>query len=196
MGLLKKLGRGIKRVAKKNRGGIARLAKKVGPGLVMSAVLPTAAPLIVKAASAAKSLGKKARGLETPKSLVPVVRAAQVRVKKTRSKMPGGAPMPSMPTIGTPAIGMMSSRPQAKRTLYGGSPNKVKRVRKTKRNPEGVKVTLGRAPGIGKDQLDKSLYYTRGKNKGKKRRVMRAPPSAKQLAARAAFAARRKKKAA
>lgn len=139
MGLsLKKIGRGIKKIAQKNKGGVGRLIKKVGPGLAMAAVGATAPALVVKAASAAKSLGKKVRGLETPKSLVPVVRAAQVRVKKTRSKMPGGAPMPSMPTIGTPTIGMMASRekPKAKRTLYKSAAKKP-RTRKAKRAGSG-----------------------------------------------------------
>lgn len=125
---LKKLSRGLKRVAKKNRAGFGRLVKKVGPGLVLTAVSGgTAAPLIAKAASMAKTLGKKARGLETPKSLVPIIRAAEVRVRKTRSKLPGGAPMPPMPNIGTPEIGMMKSTPQAKRTLYGGSKKRAAR---------------------------------------------------------------------
>lgn len=129
MGFFKKLARGAKKIARKNAGGARRLIKKVGPGLVMNAVLPGAAPLIVKAASAAKTLGKKARGLETPKSLVPIVRAAQVRVGRKRSKMPGGAPMP--PNIGTPSVGLMSSAPQAKRSLYTAT-KKARKARTTR----------------------------------------------------------------
>lgn len=131
---LKKLVRGVKKVAQKNRAGVGRLVKKVGPGLAMAAVGATAPALIVKAASAAKSLGKKVRGLETPKSMVPVIRAAQVKVKRTRSKMPGGASMP--PNIGTPQVGMMASRekPKAKRTLYSsGKKAKAPRAKKAKR---------------------------------------------------------------
>jgi len=45
-----------------------------------------------------------------------------------------------------------------------------------------------RKPAKGKTAA-KSAVYTRGKNKGKKRRVITAPPSAKQIAARAKFAA-------
>jgi len=129
MGFLKKLARGAKKIVKKNKAGVGRLIKKVGPGLAMAAVGATAPALVVKAASAAKTLGKKVRGLETPKSLAPVVRAAQVRVGRKRSKMPGGAPMPH---IGTPQVGMMSNRPQAKRKLYESPAPKAKRTRKAK----------------------------------------------------------------
>lgn len=192
MGFLKKLGRGIKKVAQKNRGGVGRLIKKVGPGLAMAAVGATAPALVVKAASAAKSLGKKVRGLETPKSLVPVVRAAQVKVKKTRSKMPGGAPMP--PMIGTPTIGMMSSTPQAKRTLYAKKKAPARRKR----------LYVGKAGTPSFDAMMKAKTqkeanavareYMRSQKKPK--RKMTKPPSAKQLAARERFkamvAARRK----
>lgn len=127
MGFLKKLSRGVKKVVRKNKGGVGRLIKKVGPGLAMAAVGATAPTLIVKAASAAKTLGKKVRGLETPKSLVPVIRAAEVKVGRSRTRMPGGAPMP---TIGTPSIGMASSKAVgAQRTLY--SSGKKKRARKS-----------------------------------------------------------------
>lgn len=124
---LKKLGRGIKKIAKKNKGGFGRLVKKVGPGLVMAAV-PAAAPaLLVKAASAAKTLGKKVRGLETPKSLAPIVKAAQVRVKRTRSKMPGGAPIP---TIATPKVGMMrSTAVGAKKSLYKSTKRRTRKAK-------------------------------------------------------------------
>lgn len=164
MGLsFKKLARGVKKIAKKNRGGFTRLVKKVGPGLVMTAVTGgTAAPLIARAASAAKSFGRKVKGLETPKSLVPIIRAAQVRVGRKRTRMPGGAPIP---TISAPSVGMMRSTPQAKTSLYA----KRKKAAAAAAAPSDV--------------------YTRGKNKGKKRRKITAPPSAKQLAARAKFAA-------
>lgn len=145
MGLLKKLGRGIKKVARKNVGGAKRLLKKVGPGLAMAAVGATAPALIAKAASAAKTLGKKVRGLETPKSMVPVIRAAQVKVRKTRSKLPGGAPMP--PMIATPSVGMMaSSEPRrAKRTLYSsGRKAKPRKAKRTITKPPTAKQLAAR----------------------------------------------------
>lgn len=133
MGFLKKLGKGIKKVVRKNKGGVGRLVKKVGPGLVLSAVTGgVGAPLIAKAASAAKTLGKKARGLETPKSLVPIVRAAETRQrrKSVRSKMPGGAPMPHIPAVKVRDI--TKSTPQAKRTLYTSTKKpKAKRAKKS-----------------------------------------------------------------
>lgn len=172
---LKKLVRGAKKIARKNRGGIGRLVKKVGPGLAMAAVGATAPALLVKAASTAKTLGKKVRGIETPKSLATVVKAAQVRVKRTRSKMPGGAPMPSMPTISTPSVGMMASRAVgAQKSLY-----------KKKRAPR--KRANGLTPGGSTPST------------AKKKRKITAAPSAKQLAARKKFAemaAARRKKAA
>lgn len=171
MGLFKKLGRGISKVARKNKAGFGRLVKKVGPGLVMSAVGATAPALVVKAASIAKSMGKKARGLETPKSLAEVVKRAEVKVRKTRQKLPGGAPMPAMPTIGTPSVGMMASRAVgAKKSLYKSSGK-----RRAKKATNGGAATP------------------------KKKRKITAPPSAKQIAARKAFAAAaaaRRKKAA
>lgn len=165
MGFFKKLSRGVKRVVRKNRGGVGRLVKKVGPGLVMAAVTGgVGAPLIAKAASAGKSLGKKVRGLETPKSLVPIIRAANIKAPRTRKRMPGGAPMP---TIGPVSVrGITKSTPQAKRSLY----TKAKKS-KTPRAPRAKKT----------------------------KRTIKAPPSAKQLAARAKFAAMaaaRRKKAA
>lgn len=139
---LKKLARGIRKVAQKNRGGVGRLVKKVGPGLAMAAVGATAPALLVKAASAAKSLGKKARGLETPKSLVPVVRAAQVSVRKYRTKMPGGAPMPSMPSVPNierPAVGMAKSGAVgARKSLYKGSP-KSRKPKRARTKPNGTR---------------------------------------------------------
>lgn len=124
---LKKIGRGLKKIAKKNRGGFRRLVKKAGPGLVLAAVGPTA-PFIAKAASVAKSMGKKARGIETPKSLVDVVKLASGNRKRrsTRTKMPGGA---AIPTIATPGLATTRSTPQAKRSLYTGT---KKRTRKAK----------------------------------------------------------------
>ena len=131
MGFLKKLGRGIKKVVKKNKGGVGRLIKKVGPGLVIGAVTGgVGAGLNAKAASTAKTLGKKVKGLETPKSLVPVVRAAELRVsKKSRQKMPGGAPMPHIPAMKVRDI--TKSTPQAKRSLYT-SAKKPKKARAKK----------------------------------------------------------------
>lgn len=171
---LKKLGRGIKKIAKKNKGGLTRLVKKVGPGLVLGAVTGgVGAGLIAKAASAAKTLGKKAKGIETPKSLVPVIRAAQISVKKTRSKLPGGAPMP--PMIPTPSVGIMSSKPQAKRKVYDYQ--------------KATKTRMSRAAGIGKDQLAP-------KAKKAKRSGSKKAPSAAQLKARANFAKMAKARAA
>lgn len=174
MGLsFKKIGRGIRKIAKKNAKGAGRLVRKFGPGLITAAVLPTAAPLIAGAASKLKTAGKKIRGLETPKSMVDVVKLAEVKVGKKRSKMPGGASMPSVPNISRPNVGMMASTPQAKRSLYTSS-----KKRKSSSSSD---------------------VYTRGKNKGKKRRKITAPPSAKQLAQREKFkamAAARRKKAA
>lgn len=139
MGFLKKLGRGIKRVVRKNRGGVGRLVKRVGPGLVIGAVTGgVGAPLIAKAASAAKTLGKKAKGLETPKSLVPVIRAAELRVsRKRRARMPGGAPMPSIPT---PRVGMMKSTPQAKRSLYTRKKKTKSSSGKTRKAPSAAQL--------------------------------------------------------
>lgn len=183
----KKLARGVKKIAKKNRGGVGRLVKKVGPGLAMAAVGATAPTLIVKAASAAKSLGKKVRGIETPKSLAPIVRAAQVRVRKTRSRMPGGAPMPKSPDLlgmdlGRPKVGMASNRRQAKKSLY--TTPRVTRRRK--------KMVEYQTPADMRSQGIKS-------SPGKTKRRMTKPPTAKQLAAREKFkqmvAARRKKAA-
>lgn len=140
MGLLKKLGRGIKRVAKKNRGGLTRLAKKVGPGLVLSAVTGgIGAPLVAKAASAAKTLGKKVRGLETPKSLVPVFRAA-TRATKSRGSttvMPGGL------KISTPSVGLMASRAVgAKRSLYKSAKKRKPRA------PKATSATAAKKPRV------------------------------------------------
>ena len=169
MGFLKKLARGAKKIVRKNKAGVGRLVKKVGPGLALAAVGAAAPALVVKAASTAKTLGKKVRGLETPKSLVPVVRAAEVKVRKTRSKLPGGAPMPSMPTIGTPQVGMMKSGAVgARRSLYTSS-----RKSKTPKRARKVKAPNGAKP--------------------------RKPPSPAQLAAREKFkkmVAERRKKAA
>lgn len=176
MGLFKKLGRGIKRIAKKNQGGFRRLVKKVGPAIVLSAVPGGAPALIAKAASAAKTLGKKFKGIETPKSIVPVVRAAQVAVTKTRSKLPGGAPMPSM----------MSSRPQAKRRITL-RPARMTSTGVAYQTPADMKGGLTRA------QLTGNTGF--GRPKKAKRRITK-PPSAKQLAQRERFkamaAARRK----
>lgn len=148
---LKKLGRGIRKIAKKNRGGFGRLVKKVGPGLVLTAAGGIgAAPLIAKAASAAKSLGKKVRGLETPKSLVPIIRAAKISAKRKRQRMPGGAPI-----IGPVQVRSVTrSTPQAKRSLYTTARGSTRRKKGTTKS--------GRP---------------------------RKPASAKQLAARAKFAA-------
>ena len=139
MGLFKKLGRGIKKVVKKNKGGLTRLVKKAGPGLVLGAVTGgIGAGVIAKAASAAKTLGKKAKGLETPKSLVPVVRAAEIRVKKSaRTKMPGGAPMPHIPSV--KVRDPIRSTPQAKRTLYT-SAKKPKKAKSSSESSSGRKA--------------------------------------------------------
>lgn len=176
MGFLKKLGRGIKRVAKKNRGGIGRLAKKVGPGLVLSAVTGgIGAPIIAKAASAAKTLGKKVRGLETPKSLVPVFRAAE---KATKSKgsttvMPGGL------KISTPSIGMASNRAIKRRTIYDRPARVKRRGRKTTayQTSADMKGGLTKAQNTGRTGFESA--------KPKKARVW----SAKQIEARKRFAA-------
>lgn len=181
MGLFKKLGRGIKKIVRKNQGGLGRLVKKVGPGLVVGAVTGgVGAGLIAKAASAAKTLGKKVgKGIETPKSLVPVVRAAELHVsKKARTKMPGGAPMPTIAPVKVRSI--TSSTPQAKRYLYRSANPKTKRGQAKMRSGD---VTAGEA-------------FTRKPKKAKRKM---GPPSAKQLAARAKFAkmvAARRKKAA
>lgn len=198
MGFLKKLGRGVSRVVKKNRGGVGRLIKKVGPGLAMAAVGATAPALVVKAASAAKTLGKKVRGLETPKSLAPVIRAAEVRVGRKRSKMPGGAPMPTIAPVKVRSL--MKSTPQAKRTLYtNGKKKRAKRERlyvgkagTPSFNAMMKAKTTGEAEAVARE-------YMKANPKKKKKRVMRAPPSAKQLAQRERFkamAAARRKKAA
>jgi len=134
---LKKLGRGIKKIAKKNKGGFGRLVKKVGPGLVLGAVTGgVGAGIIAKAASTAKTLGKKAKGIETPKSLVPVVRAASISARRRiRSKMPGGAPMP---TISRPSVGMMATRekPRAAASLYKTAKKaKAKKAKRTSSKP-------------------------------------------------------------
>jgi len=189
---LKKLGRGIKKIAKKNKGGLTRLVKKVGPGLVLGAVTGgVGAGIIAKAASAAKTLGKKSKGLETPKSLVPVVRAAQIAVKKrTRSKMPGGAPIP---TISTPSVGMMSSKPQAKRRLYDRPARQARKGKKftSYQTPDDMRGGMTKAQNTGRTGFEGAK---------RKRTGSRKAPSAKQLAARAKFAAmvkaRRKKKVA
>jgi len=181
MGLsFKKIGRGLKKIAKKNRGGFTRLVKKVGPGLVLGAVTGgVGAGIIAKAASAAKTLGKKVKGLETPKSLVPVIRAAQIHVKKTRQRLPGGAPMP--PMIATPSVGIMASseRPKAKRYLYRSANPRTARGRAKMRTGD---VTAGET-------------FKRPRTKKAKRKIT-APPSAKQIAQRERFkamvAARRK----
>lgn len=161
MGFLKKLARGAKKIVKKNKGGVGRLLKKVGPGLAMAAVGATAPALIVKAASAAKSMGKKVRGLETPKSLASVVKAAEVRVRKTRTRMPGGAPMPPMPSIGTPSIGMMSSRAVGPhKTLYK---SKTKRTRKA---PNGAKKKrVMRAPPSAKQLAARAAFAARARKR-------------------------------
>lgn len=137
---LKKLGRGIKKVVKKNKGGVGRLLKKVGPGLAMAAVGATAPALLVKAASAAKSLGKKVKGLETPKSMVPVVRAASMKARKPRrTKMPGGAPMPHIPAVKVRDI--TKSTPQAKRTLYTSSKkSKAKKSSSGRKAPSAAQL--------------------------------------------------------
>lgn len=179
MGLsLKKIGRGLKKIAKKNQGGVSRLIKKVGPGLITQAVAATAPGLIVKAASAAKTLGKKVHGLETPKSLVPVIRASQVRVARSRSKMPGGAPMPTIAPLGVRSL--MKSTPQAKRTLY---------AKKRKPRKKQVYYRDGAMTEVASEKwLNKNLPRV------KKPKRKAPPPSPKQLAARAAFAARMRKK--
>lgn len=139
--VFKKLTRGIKKVVRKNKAGVGRLIKKVGPGLAMAAVGATAPALVVKAASIAKSAGKKVRGLETPKSLADVVKRAEVKVARTRTKMPGGAPMP---TIGTPSIGMMASRAVgAHKTLYK---SKKRRTRKAANGTPKKKRKITAAP--------------------------------------------------
>lgn len=170
---LKKLGRGIKKVVKKNKGGLGRLAKKVGPGILLATPLgAVGAGVVAKAVSGAKSLGKKVgAGIETPKSLVPVIRAANTRAtrKPRRSKMPGGG---KIPTISTPSVGMMASRerPRAKKSLYRTANPKTKRGQAKMRSGD---VTAGE-------------NFTR---KVKKKRTITKPPSAKQIAARKAFAA-------
>lgn len=134
---LKKLGRGIKKVVKKNKGGLGRLVKKVGPGLVMAAAGGSiAAPLIAKAASKAKSIGAKVRGLETPKSLASVVKAAEIRTGRKRSRMPGGAPMPTIAPVRVRSI--TRSTPQAKGSLYTTA-KKPKKTR-AKKAPKTPKV--------------------------------------------------------
>lgn len=140
MGFLKKLGKGLKKVVKKNKGGVGRLLKKVGPGLAMAAVGATAPALLVKAASAAKSLGKKARGLETPKSMAAVVRAASIKPRKPkRTKMPGGAAMPHIPAVKVRDI--TPSTPQAKRSLYTSSKkSKAKKSTSGKKAPSAAQL--------------------------------------------------------
>lgn len=179
MGLsFKKLGRGIKKIAKKNKGGFGRLVKKVGPGLVLGAVTGgVGAGLIAKAASTAKTLGKKVKGLETPKSLVPVVRAAEMRQrrKSVRTRMPGGAPMPNIPAVKVRSI-TKATDTSAKRSLYRSANPKTAQGRKLMR--DGGIAMPGR------------------KSRKTKRSGPRKPPSAAQLAAREKFkkmvAARRK----
>lgn len=183
MGLsLKKIARGVKKIAKKNAKGVGKLAKKFGPGLVLNAVLPTAAPLIAAAASKAKTAGKKFKGLETPKSLVDVVKLSDARVTKSRSKMPGGAPMP---TIGRPSVSLMSSRPQAKRKLYD-------RPARQGRSKRGKKIEYQTSADIKAGGFATPNAF----KKAKAKRKITKPPSAKQIAARERFkkmvAARRK----
>lgn len=165
MGLsFKKLGRGIKKIAKKNKGGFGRFVKKVGPGLVLGAVTGgVGAGLIAKAASTAKTLGKKVKGLETPKSLVPVVRAAEIRVKKSqRAKMPGGAPMPHIPAM--KVRDPLKSTPQAKRTLYTSAKKPKKaRAKKAKKASSGVRKPPSAAQLAARENFKKMVAARRKK---------------------------------
>jgi len=173
--LFKRIGRGATKIYKKNRKGAGKLLKKVGPAILLSSVPGGAvATVAAKAVSKAKSLGKKVGGIETPKSLAPVLKLAKVGAKKrTRTKMPGGASMPSIPR---PGVGMMSSSPQPKRSLYRSAKRSVRRTKQPTQ--------------IYKNGKPASKVYPTGTKKStiaKAKRRITKPPSAAQLAARERF---------